>query len=270
MVPMRVKKTSRLSLIQPDSRVEDDNETEDEITKCSSGPTGSGHLDLHLLDFVLDVGVTGVLAQAPQVRIPGEPFEIAVTEKERLVQGRNREIEFAVKRVAARQVIKHQRVAGFEHGQLLVHFQTVAVFAPLSVVISQKLQGFDVFRVAPDNAFHEGDFDLEVAKFSASQLLSFCTAFLGHTTPGILPKSHIQVKPAKPLVHLAIGPEVNHGSSRSRPNLIGRFCSAGTERQGLDQGSAKGARQAKPGRTFFENSGFNPLLSDRFQRIGGK
>src|SRR5438045_1588716 len=42
----------------------------------------SGDLDFHLLDFVDDIAVAGMLAQAAEVGIASQPFEIAIAEAE--------------------------------------------------------------------------------------------------------------------------------------------------------------------------------------------
>jgi len=55
-------------------------------------------------------------------------------------------------------------------------------------MVSQNLERFHVFRVAPHNSFHEDDFDVKVTDFSVGPLLILGTAFLGHTTLGLFPR----------------------------------------------------------------------------------
>ena len=135
-----------------------------------------------------------MLAQAAEVRIASQPFEIAIAEAEGLLESNSGEVELANQRVTAGEIIKNQRVAWFEPGQLLIDFETVAVTATLSVVVSQDLQGLDILRFAADDTFHERDFDIEITEFFAGQLLIFGTAFLRHKTVRIVPKRPQQVK----------------------------------------------------------------------------
>src|ERR1051326_7005827 len=121
----------------------------------------SDDFDRHLANFILNAAVAGMLAKTSQVRIFGEPFEIAVAQSERPLQSGRGKVEFAIERVASRQIVKPERVAGFKSGQLLIHTQAVIVTATLRVMVSQYLQRFHIFWIAPHDSFHEGDFDLQ-------------------------------------------------------------------------------------------------------------
>lgn len=77
-------------------------------------------------------------------------------------------MEFASERMATGEIVKDERVARLEPGQLLVHSQAVVESAALGVMVSQYLQRFDVLGIAADEAFKEGDFDVELASLFAS------------------------------------------------------------------------------------------------------
>jgi hypothetical protein len=57
----------------------------------------------------------------PEVRVSGEPFEIAIAKGESFFESSRRQIEIAVKRIAASKIIIDERVAWFEPGQLLIY-----------------------------------------------------------------------------------------------------------------------------------------------------
>lgn len=140
------------------------------------------NLHLHPADFVGDVAVERVLAEGAEVGIFGQPFEIAVTELEGVVQRRYRQVQFAVEGVAASEIVEDQRVARFEVGQSLVHGEAVIEPAALGVVVAEHLQRFDVVGVAGHDAFQKANFDVEIARFLSRKLFSSGTAFLRHTT----------------------------------------------------------------------------------------
>src|SRR5215831_12243993 len=116
------------------------------------GPA-SGDFNFHPADFVLDAAKQGMLAEIPQVGIPGEPAEVAITERQRLGQRRGGELDFIDERVTAGEVVKHQRIAWLESRQTLIHFEAFLKISAPSVVIPEKLQGFDVLGIAPDHSF---------------------------------------------------------------------------------------------------------------------
>ena len=43
-------------------------------------PLRSGDLHLHLADFVFDISEKRMLPKTAQIRVPGQPFEIAITQ----------------------------------------------------------------------------------------------------------------------------------------------------------------------------------------------
>src|SRR5437867_5899600 len=61
----------------------------------------SSDLHLHLADFIFDISVERMLAEAAQVRVSGQPFEIAVPQRQSAVQSGRRQVKFAVERIAA-------------------------------------------------------------------------------------------------------------------------------------------------------------------------
>src|ERR1051325_1381181 len=54
----------------------------------TKGGANSAHLHLHALDFILDRAEDRMLAQGAQVRILGEPFEIAIAQRQRPLERR--------------------------------------------------------------------------------------------------------------------------------------------------------------------------------------
>jgi len=122
------------------------------------------NLEFNLPDLVFDAPVDGILAERTQIGILGQPVEVAVTKRQGFFQRGSGAGEFAVERVAARKVIKDQRVARFEAGKALIHFQTVFELAALSVVIAENLKRFNVLRIAADNSLEETDFHIKVAR----------------------------------------------------------------------------------------------------------
>jgi hypothetical protein len=77
-------------------------------------------------------------------------------------------MEFASERMATGEIVEDERVARLELGQLLVHSQAAIETSALGVMVAQDLQRFDVLGIAADEAFKEGDFDVELASLFAS------------------------------------------------------------------------------------------------------
>ena len=61
-------------------------------------------------------------------------------------------------------------------------------------MVPENLESFDVAWVTSGDAFHEADFDVQIANLFAVQPFALSTAFLGHTTVAILSKWSKQVK----------------------------------------------------------------------------
>ena len=129
-----------------------------------------------------------MLAQSAQVRILGEPFEITIAERERLLERRSRHVHVADQRVTAGKIVKHQRVRRLEPRQLFVHLQSLVEPAALGIMIAEQLQGLHVGRVPPDDAFDELDLDVQLACLLASHLFS-SAAVLRHTTDELFPSN---------------------------------------------------------------------------------
>ena len=144
--------------------------------------------DFHRLDAGADFLVEGMLAKPGEIRVFAQPFEITVTQVKRAIQrlrGRGKALR---KRITTGQVVLHKRVAGAQARQLFVHFQTLFEAAAARVIVAQDLQGLKVGRIAPDNAFQEADFDVEIALFLSGQFLSG-DRLARHTTTGIIAES---------------------------------------------------------------------------------
>ena len=135
-----------------------------------------------------------MLAKLVEIRVPGQPSEIAVAQSQRLFQSGDSLIKLASESMTTREIVKDKRVAWLEPGQLLVHSQAVVESATLGVMVSQDLQCFQVLGIAVDEPFQERDFDVQIASFPAGQPFAFGTAFFRHTTAWIVPKREAQVK----------------------------------------------------------------------------
>jgi hypothetical protein len=123
-----------------------------------------------------------VLAQALEVGVFGQPSEVAVAENEGFFEGCGGEIDFAVKGVAAGEVVKDDGIAGLDLGELFIYVEAVAEAAALGVVVAEELQGFDVLGLAAEQSFQEADFDVQIPCLFSRKLLTASTAFSRHTT----------------------------------------------------------------------------------------
>ena len=125
-------------------------------------------------------------AELFQIGVFGQPSEIAVAEFDSVVEGRERTIEFIGEGVAAREVVKHERVFRLQSGETFVHMQAFGETAALGVVIAEELQGVHVIGIAADKALDELDFGIEVALFRGGQFF-LGAAFGWHTADGFFP-----------------------------------------------------------------------------------
>jgi dihydroflavonol-4-reductase len=138
------------------------------------------HLDLHGAQFGPNFLILRMTPDILQIRIFGQPFEVAIAKKESALESMEGIIDALRKRVAARQVVEHQRILRTEMRQLFINAQALAITPPARVVVAQDLQRLHVGRIAPDHAFEEPDLDVEVALLLAIELLTGRT-FLRHT-----------------------------------------------------------------------------------------
>ena len=134
-----------------------------------------------------------MLAERTQVRVPGQPFEIAIPEQQRPFEGGRGPGHVAGQRVTASEIVKDQRVARLELRQPLVDFEAVFELPPLAVIVPQQLQGFDISGIAPNNPFQKCDLDFQVSRCFARRF-SLGTSLSRHTTEWIVPKLDAQVK----------------------------------------------------------------------------
>jgi hypothetical protein len=148
---------------------------------------GSGDFDVHFADLGFDFEKDRVLAQGAKVRILGEPFEIPVAEGKRFLERVGGRVHLTDERVAAGEVVEDEGIVGFEAGQFFVDLKALIVTAALGVVIPEKLEGFDVFGIAPHDALHELDFDIQVFRLPAFRFLSRANLFR-HTTVELFPR----------------------------------------------------------------------------------
>jgi hypothetical protein len=135
-----------------------------------------------------------MFSQGREIGVPGQPFEIAITECQSAIKGVGGRSKFAIEAIAAREVVKNERIGGFEFRELFVDIEAALELAALGVVIAKDLEGFDVLLVAPNDSFHEGDFNVQFASFFTRQSSGLGTAFHRHTTYGIVYKWGKQVK----------------------------------------------------------------------------
>src|SRR6266436_4254789 len=96
--------------------------------------------------------------------------------------------------MAARQVVKHHWILRFEPGQPFVHFQAEIEPAARGVMVAQELKRLDVARITTDETFHEGDLDVQFARFLAANFPVLKMTLLRHTTLRSISKSRLSVK----------------------------------------------------------------------------
>ncbi|PWU14989.1 MAG: hypothetical protein C5B50_16135 [Verrucomicrobia bacterium] len=139
------------------SKVEDGQET---AGRLGSGPSD---FDFDAPDLGFDRRVEGVLSERAQVRITSQPAEIAVAQCDSLFEGGRSQIELAVQRITAREIVEDQRVVRFEPGELLIYAQTALVGTSLSVVVSENLKRLDVPGVPPDDTLEKANLNIKIA-----------------------------------------------------------------------------------------------------------
>ena len=77
-----------------------------------------------------------MFAKRVQVRIASEPFEIAVAEREGLLERGGGAGNAASEGVTAGEIVEDQRIAGLQARQTLVDTQTVDELSALGIVIT--------------------------------------------------------------------------------------------------------------------------------------
>lgn len=140
-----------------------------------------------------------MLPQSAQVRIFGEPFEIAIPEFERFFQRCCRKVEITVQRIAARKIIKNQRVVRLKPRQALIDFEAVIVFATLRVMVAKYLQRFNESRVPADDPLHKTNLNIQLAHVFARQFPGPDSGLLRHIPRYILSIVNLQVNLEMPL-----------------------------------------------------------------------
>jgi hypothetical protein len=133
------------------------------------------------LDFFLEVAVDGLCAKFFQIGVFGKPCEIAVAEAECFFQGAGGAGELFGERVAAREVVKDERVLRFEVREAFVHLQPFRKTSTPGVVIAEELERVHIIWIAADDALHEFNPRIEIALGGAAQFFSG-GAFNWHTT----------------------------------------------------------------------------------------
>src|SRR5579885_423621 len=132
-------------------------------------PAGdSTNLDFQPLDFVLNLAILRLSAKVLQVRVAGQPGEIAVAQLQGAFQGKGGAIKLASERITAGQIVKDHRLVRLQPRQTLVQLQPFQVTSALRVKISQQFQRVHVIGVPADETFEELDFDVEVARVGAA------------------------------------------------------------------------------------------------------
>src|SRR6266478_1086928 len=96
--------------------------------------------------------------------------------------------------MAARQVVKHHWILRFEPGQPFVHFQAEIEPAARGVMVAQELKRLDVARITTDETFHEGDLDVQFARFLAANFPVLKMTLQRHATYRSISKSCLRVK----------------------------------------------------------------------------
>jgi hypothetical protein len=139
-----------------------------------------------LANFFLQLLKRRVGAEFFQVGILGEPFEIAVAQLDGLVERAEGAVKFIGERVAAREVVKHERIAWFEARETFVHVQSLGETAALGVMVAEQLQGVHIIWIAAHQPLDELDFHIEFTLFRAVQFF-LGTVFGRHTTDRFFP-----------------------------------------------------------------------------------
>src|SRR5262249_21457457 len=142
----------------------------------------TGYLYFHVANPRLNLLKNRMLAQCPQIGIFSEPFEIVVAQSERSFESFRGSLDFPIERVAAREIVEHQRVVRLQPGEPLIHLQTMRHVAALAVMVSEHLQRLDIMRVAANQPLEECDFHIQLTAFTASQLVVFNSTLSRHTT----------------------------------------------------------------------------------------
>src|SRR5205085_1579076 len=101
-------------------------------------PSRNAHL--HLADPGFDNAVKRMLAQGAKVRVSSQPFEIPVAQEQSAFERGSGEVQIAIERVAAGEVVKYQWVARFQPRELLVYLEAAVEAAALGIMIAQNLQ----------------------------------------------------------------------------------------------------------------------------------
>ena len=116
-----------------------------------------------------------------KVGILGEPVEVAIAEAQSLFQRERGAVKLLGERIAAREIVKDERVARLQARETFIHLESLGVTTALRVVIAQQLERIRVIGIAADKSLDEFDFDVQVTLLGARHLFSG-TAFKRHTT----------------------------------------------------------------------------------------
>src|SRR2546425_590000 len=104
-------------------------------------------LDFNGENLVLDFFEKRMAAQAMEVGVLHQPFEVAVALLDGAAQSADGPLIAFGQRVAAGQVVEHGRVLREQSGQLFVDLQAIVKLAPSRVIVPQNLQGLDKSRI---------------------------------------------------------------------------------------------------------------------------
>ena len=132
------------------------------------GPELPGHLPKGADPFA-DRFVKRMAANAPEVRIATQPFEIAITQVEGLMEGCDRPGWLTGEGQAAGKIVAAHCIARPQFHQPLIHGQPPLIPPATRVVVPQYLQRFNESWIAPDHAFQKTDLDIQILGLTPRQ-----------------------------------------------------------------------------------------------------
>lgn len=139
-----------------------------------------------MTDFSLKVVKYRLGAELFQIRVLGQPGEIAITEQQGFFERQNGALKFLGERVTAGEIVKNQRVLRLKAREVFIHFEAFSEEAALGVVVAEQLERIHVIGIPADDPLDKLNLGIEVALAGAARL-SFGLAFTRHTTKGIFP-----------------------------------------------------------------------------------
>jgi hypothetical protein len=102
-----------------------------------------------------------MFSKLAQIRILGQPTEIAITERQSLIKSGCGPANLTDKRATASEIVKGERIAWFEPRKPLIYSEAVLELSAPGIMASEKLEGFDKPGIPSDDTLQKGDFDIQ-------------------------------------------------------------------------------------------------------------